>query len=168
MNEKGVTLVELMVTIAVISILVVALGFTYEGWQGRYKVESATRTLYADMMSARTLAMQMNATYLLDIAATSYRIGRDGNGNLAIDAGEFLPSFTTPKETGYSINGAPVTLAFLARGTIAKVSSGTIQSISIPETLNLVSTADPDADCVIVYATQVHMGKMKAGVCNER
>ena len=39
-NNKGVTLVELLIVFSIIAILVLALGFSYQGWMARYKVDS--------------------------------------------------------------------------------------------------------------------------------
>ncbi len=60
MKEDGVTLIELIVVVSVIGILVVALGFTFQGWMGRYKVESQMKEMYIDLMNARARAMQRN------------------------------------------------------------------------------------------------------------
>ena len=57
MSERGVTLVELIVVISVIGILAIALGFSYVGWQGAYRVEKTTKELYTDLMDARSRAM---------------------------------------------------------------------------------------------------------------
>lgn len=101
------TLVELVVISSVIVILVIALGFAYQGWMGRYKVESAMNTLYSDLMDARARAMDRDITFLGDFpTATTYRIGNDTNGNGVIDAGEVLPTFPKAVGYGYSPNAA--------------------------------------------------------------
>ena len=38
-QEAGITLVELIIVIAIIGILVIALGFSFQDWMGKYRVE---------------------------------------------------------------------------------------------------------------------------------
>ena len=44
-NDSGVTLTELLIVVSIIAILAVALGFSYQGWMGNYKIESETKQL---------------------------------------------------------------------------------------------------------------------------
>ncbi len=166
MKERGLTLVELTIVISIVGILVVAMGFTYQGWQGRYKVESAVKTLYADLMDARTRATGMRATYLVDFpTATSYRIANDTDGNGAIEAVEVLPTF--PKNIAYTINGG-VLITFDDKGLIYSP-TGLINA-SAPVTLSLIhdSTVNPDYDCVNLYPTKIVMGQLTGVVCNDK
>ena len=86
MTEKGVTLIELMIAIAIISILAFALSFAYQGWMGRYNVESNVKQLYADLMDGRARAMDRNRAYFVDFLTTqSYRVVEDTNDNATDD-----------------------------------------------------------------------------------
>lgn len=77
-------MIELLVVISVIAILTVALGFSYQGWQGRFKVESAVKQLHADLMDARGRAMQRNSNYFVDFpTATTYRMSIDDSNGAA-------------------------------------------------------------------------------------
>ncbi len=78
MNDRGVTLVELLVAVSVVVILAVALAFSYQNWMGRYNVEKAIRGIYSDLIYARQEAMTKAHTYFVDFpTTTSYRMSVD-------------------------------------------------------------------------------------------
>ena len=164
-DDKGFTLIELLIVISIIGILVVALGFSYVGWMGSYKVESATKGIYSDMMDARARAMQMNRSYFLNFpTATSYRIVEDTNENNGMDVGAgdtVLPTF--PKTVGYtlSITGPPAppaaTFTFDKRGIISP--TGTVR---------LISTSNPDYDCITIADIRIIMGHWNGTACVEK
>ncbi len=162
MSNRGVTLIELMIAVGIIGILVVALAFSYQGWQGRYKVEGEIKNLQTDLMNARAQAMQRAATFLVDFPTnTSYRVANDRNGNGAIDVGEPLPTF--PKIVEYTINNG-VLLTFDSKGLIYSGSPPVL--IAAPWTISITSTVNPDLDCIRIESTRVNAGQMQGGICN--
>lgn len=170
-------MVELLVVISIMAVLAVALGFTYQGWQGSFKVENAVKQLHADLMTARTQAMSTKSTYLADFptatpTASTYRIANDTNGNGAIDTGaptEVLPTF--PKTVPYQLVGG-VLLTFGPQGLISSGNpAGLIDPadpLHLPVTIRLTSTNTPDYDCIIMSQSGINIGLMAAGVCNAK
>ena len=94
-NEKGVTLVELLITIAIISILA-GIGIPeYGRFIAKSRVRSAASDLLQNMRLARTMAIKENRTYLItfnDAGANTYSMGFDGDGNNTL---------TDPADDGY-------------------------------------------------------------------
>jgi prepilin-type N-terminal cleavage/methylation domain-containing protein len=155
-QENGVTLIELIIAISIIAILVVALGFEFQGWMGRYRAENQIKQMHTDFMNARANAMSRNRLYFVDFpSATSYRIREDTNEDSNPDT--TLPTF--PKTVEYIINwdgGALPAIVFDNRGLVSP--SGSIFFTSL---------VDADYDCIIVAPTRINMGKWN-GTCTER
>lgn len=178
MDNRGVTLIELIVVISVIAILAVPLGFSYADWMGKYKVEKATKELYADLMNVRVMAMTRNRDHFMDFnyptppaGFGTYRIAEDTNedgegdgnadGKIDTTGHTFLPSF--PKTVEYPItnnfNGKIIN--FDKRGTIQP------RGQSLGGTICFFTDIDPDYDCIVISQTRIIMGKLKKQPGNE-
>lgn len=167
-DQKGFTLTELMIVVAIVAILSVALGFSYQGWMGRYKVEKTTKDLFSDLMTARVNAMTRQRMFFVDFpTATSYRMIEDVNDNGASNPGagdNVLVSF--PKTVEYTITSTGGTLSFDKRGVVnasAIALSPTTQGVICVTAASV--NADPDYDCIVVEQTRIKTGKL-GGACN--
>jgi prepilin-type N-terminal cleavage/methylation domain-containing protein len=186
MRNSGITLVELLVVIAVAGILAVALGASFVGWQGGFRVESEIKDLYSDLMDARLNALQRNRIYFFDFTdSETYTIYEDdadgskkvpdGDGILQDGGGanddRELPSF--PKTMDYEVEIGtvagvpPITFQFNNRGLVSP--ERTICMFTDFDS-DKVSDIDPDYDCIVLAATRIKMGKLQkqdtdGGVC---
>ena len=157
-NTRGVTLTELIVVIAIIGILVVALGFTFEGWIGGYRIEVQSKEMYADLMNARARAMQRGRAHFVVINANNYQIFEDTNesGGAANDAGDLpIAGFTNVKALQYAVASGAGTVTMSTRGLVNP--SNTI-SFNI-------GTNNPDYDCIVLFDTRINMGQMSGVTC---
>lgn len=159
MNNRGITLIELIVVISIIGILAVALGFTFQGWMGGYRIESQTKEMYVDLMNARANAMQRNREHYVVVTANNYSIFEDTNENGAYNAGtdNAMVKFTNPKLLNYPS---------LWVGTVTMDTRGLV---SPNNTIRFnIGTNNPDYDCIVLFVTRINLGQWDGANCVTR
>lgn len=169
-DRRGMTLVEILIVVGIMGLLLIILGASYQGWMEKYKVEDATKRLYADIMEARARTLQARRFAFVRIDVAGYRRywtyedsnpAPDGNGTLetGTPSDRLLKSGTTAYTIVPALSGGATTLAFNREG-IAQATG----------TIRLTSGVSPDYDCMTIGATRIRMGKWDAGagVCLER
>jgi prepilin-type N-terminal cleavage/methylation domain-containing protein len=165
-NAYGITLTELLVVIAIIGIVVVAFGFSFEGWRERYRVESEVKEMYTDFMDARARAMQHGRVLFVNVPAASstrYQIYEDTNpapdGDGTLDASD---TKILDKETQYTVDVSDlgVTSFRFSRDGL----------VSAAGAIRFLNSATPDYDCIRLDATRINMGVWDGGssVCSDK
>lgn len=105
-NSKGFSLIEVIVTVAVIGIIAAIAVPNMIGWRGERQLQGSARNFAADVQLARLKSIREseNVVVLVDDLADSYQIFTDLNKNEAWDAGEdVIRDVSCP--VGVSING---------------------------------------------------------------
>ncbi len=167
-TAKGVTLVELIITVSIIGIIAVAAGFSFENWMGGYNMESEIKQIHSDLMYARSRAMERNRKHFVLFAnSTSYTMYEDTNpgpdGNCTLETSGTntdtqLPGYPKALRYGVTWSGGPINnvrINFDKRGFITPASG----------TISIASAQDPDYDCITFSALKINMGKMNGSNC---
>lgn len=174
MKDRGITLTELLVVISVVCILAVALGFSYYGWLGTYKVESQVKTVYSDLLQARAEAMQNNRyQFFRWLSSSRSQYYRYDDTTPAPNGDGVLQSSGTPMDT--LVSGYPKTVQYpmtWGNGHLILSKRGMISTTVNPDNppWTLIFTgysadANPDYNCILMSVTTINMGKMDAGNC---
>lgn len=97
MNNKGFTLIELTVTLALLGIMSAISIPSYFSWLPRHRLQTSVRHIYDDMNMARSRAVKTNADIGIkfDPSNETYRIFIDANQNQTYDTGETVLSTGT-------------------------------------------------------------------------
>jgi len=161
MKDSGITLIELLVVVSIIFLLIIAMGFSYEGWLGNYRLESQTKELYFDLTDARSSAMTKNRVHWAILQEQQYRIIEDTNpppdGNAVLEAQD-TQLLLKRYEYGFELGplGAfamPQIITFDTRGLIDWAPGG--QDIQF----RFINTRDPDFDCISIEPSRMWMGE---------
>ena len=67
-NTKGFTLIELIVVVALVTVMSVMAFPTFAGWIARARLRDAARTVYSDMQLARIRAIETGAQWRISFA----------------------------------------------------------------------------------------------------
>jgi prepilin-type N-terminal cleavage/methylation domain-containing protein len=158
----GFTLVEILITIAILGILVVIAVGNFGGLNEKYKVEAETKQLYADLMDARGRAMQRNRMFFVRFSGT-------GTGYATYE-----DTTTPPDGNGVWDNTADTIVANVTVAhTITTALSGGFEFnrngiASVTGDIRFSSTAKPDYDCITIKPTRIKMGQYIGGGCVEK
>lgn len=167
-NTRGITLIELIIVISIIGVLVVALGFSFQGWVAGYRVEVQTKEMYADLMNARARAMSRNRAHFVTLTTTSYTVYDDtnplpdGNGTLETAGTPDTQLLAKTLDSTYPITWNDLLdteIEFTARGLS-----------NDDKTICSNSSADADYNCIIISTSRINIGKLttkitSGGIC---
>ena len=164
---RGVTLVELMTVVAILGVLVVILGFSFQSWIAKYKVEDQTKRFYADLSDARARAMQKKRMTFVTLAANQYRTfedtntAPDGNGQLDSTADTVVAN----TKTDYTITWLPPPIP-----PDPQISFDREGLASVTGTIRLDSTLSPDYNCITIQTTRLRIGRydVATSTCQEK
>ena len=169
-NDRGYSLIELMIVIAILGLLLAILQDSYSRWSRRYRVESEAKSLHSYILDARARAITRYRAHFVITSGAGYSVVEDTtpwpDGNGAYDTGAggdnlvhtglVAAPFTI--ETAVSGVDAANPLTFGRDGT----ASGTGYIRIVP------GIGSVDYDCVDVAPTRIRVGRFDGTVCQPR
>lgn len=169
MNNRGITLIELIVVISIITILVIAAGITIPGLVGKYNIENQVKIMQSDLASARVRAMENNRLHFVTLTATGYAIyedtspAPDGNGTLetAADNRIILKNIDTRYPITWT-NVADTQIDINTKGIINLNDARTIWVTPVDTSLNA------EYDCIAILQTRINIGKWNGASCDQK
>jgi prepilin-type N-terminal cleavage/methylation domain-containing protein len=162
-NEKGFTLLELIIVMILITIVSSIAILSYRSLGQRYEVERKVKQMYADMMNARVRAMQRGRDHFVSMptGTTRYRIIEDTfttpDGNGQLDANDTQITWQDVAPFTITLSAPTMTLVqFNSKGLVSSTQTGWVR---------IVSTTDGEYDCIVIDQIKTGMGKMNGANC---
>ncbi len=148
MNRRGITLIELLAVIAVMSILLAMATINFRNWSARQRVERQVREMYADIMSIRQQAM---------VTGNNHDFRFTGGLNMA------FRRYTSDESRG---GGTPAlfqkNLQFPVVASPANPVEFNHRGLTVGSTLICVFTNEnPSRDALVITPARISMGKIR-------
>ncbi len=110
-NEQGLTIVELITTMAVLAIIISTAVPNFTAWKINYQIRSESQRVHMTLLSARMTAIKNNNDVVITFlpASHTYTILDDTNSDGIADTGEPLKSLALENDVRFGFNGPSIT-----------------------------------------------------------
>lgn len=165
-RRDGFTLVEMLIAVAILTIIATMAITSFQRLSEQYKVEAETKQMYANLMEARGRAMQRSRAHFVRISTGGYTTYDDsspfpdGNGEFNGGLDNQVASVTVQHPINIRLAGGATDFTFDRNGIASPTGY-----------LWFSSAANTDYDCITIRATRIKMGKYNAtgpGTCVEK
>lgn len=157
-NERGFSLVEMVIVVAIIGILLAIASIFGKPWIDKYNAEGQIRQMHADLLQARMKAMEKNKQYFVVVNTSSYQVIEDTNENGTIDV--------SPTDTYLPL--VPLKYSVITGGTITMDQRGLVSADTYTTIQFNTLSGKPEYNCISWNQTRITIGSMNGTNCIPR
>ena len=163
-NRSGFSLIELIITIAVMGIVVTIATLNFNIWQKKSRMDAQTREIFTDLNEARTNAVTQKIYYGIIFQPNSYVIKSYDSAT--------VPTAATAASTGTTAMTKNLLFGINKAGDVFDNTPVLFDTtgMTIDMCTIFVAPLDPDKDeatvnCSTISAARVNMGKINGTAC---
>ena len=163
-TEKGFSLMELIITIAIMGIVMGIATLSFNTWQVKNKIEAQTHEMFADISEARTNAFTQKKYYGLVFQPTSYVMKSYSSEveikNVAAQIANGAVVASKSLSYGITKKGLDITDTPIIFDTSGFTNSATGLTIFVNPT-----SAAAAVNCLVLSAARTNIGKVNGSAC---
>lgn len=151
MNERGFTLVELIIVIAIMIILLSLATMAFNQYLQKANIEAQVRMMYADLMDARAQAIMQRDTRTVLVSTSQLAFYNSVGNMISQEAPYHFPVI-------YPVGNEQITFDTM----------GMASGAGIPMTICVqpVGSTSASVDAIQIDQTMIQMAKVTGGACN--
>lgn len=159
-QSNGFTITELIIVIAIISILLSMATFGFHEWMVKSRVESQVRQMVSDFSELRVRAMTMKQRLSITVNQNSYVFRSYSSDDESVFSGTVIPNGTYPVNFALKTNSST-----FYNGQVFEINQRGLL-VGSPGTIYLDSDSSATIDCLTLHIVRINVGKKNADWSN--
>jgi type IV fimbrial biogenesis protein FimT len=160
-SRQGLTLIELVVVIGIISVLLGLATIAFRDWLVKYNVESQVKQMVTDFSEMRVRAMTLKQRHSITVNQNNYVFKMYSSDDEALSAGTVIPGGAHPVKYALKSNSSTY-----YNGQVFEVDHRGMVVNTFGGTIYLDSDSSATVDCLTINTLRINPGKKNAGWSN--